>query len=371
VLGQLYVSRNFVCFASRTERLVTVVLLIKHMEPVEAYKNYEEGISNAIRVTISLSDKAEKVGQVQLQPTSLSVRGMEFLILWGQFKILHFVLTHDFTALASILPVLPIIHRTISMINFQKTIIFSSFADRDTVLQRIQRFRSRHLTRLERRAARPPPPSTHSSTVSISPSHQSLLSAICREPLYLTFPVPGQQRPSPKTYAKWERLFKDYGGDYTMYRTIDLHRLLLEGVPYEHKGRVWAICSGAMAERELHSDPGNSHSYTQLLARGAHSASDFASSLTMDEIERDLHRSLPEHPAFQGGPAIDSLRRVLTAYAVRNPNIGYCQAMNIVAAVFLLFAEEELAFWLLVAVCERLLPDYYNTKVGWQGWLWF
>lgn len=47
-----------------------------------------------------------------------------------------------------------------------------------------------------------------------------------------------------------------------------------------------------------------------------------------EDIEKDLHRSLPEYAGYQSEEGISALRRVLQAYSFKNPELGYCQVIS-------------------------------------------
>lgn len=59
---------------------------------------------------------------------------------------------------------------------------------------------------------------------------------------------------------------------------------------------------------------------------------------------------------------------MLVAFSWYDLNVGYCQGLNRLAAIALLFLEEEDAFWCMVAIVHYLLPqDYYSrTLIGSQ-----
>ncbi|CAD8160218.1 unnamed protein product [Paramecium pentaurelia] len=80
-----------------------------------------------------------------------------------------------------------------------------------------------------------------------------------------------------------------------------------------------------------------------------------------DTIKKDVVRTSGDEEIQQ------KLSNVLTAYTIRNAQIGYCQGFNYIAHYLLLnqkYSEED-AFWFLCHLFETLLPqNYYNHLFG-------
>ena len=80
---------------------------------------------------------------------------------------------------------------------------------------------------------------------------------------------------------------------------------------------MWETLSGSMYLR--YSNPGY---YEKILADNTG-----RSTTSTEDIEKDLHRSLPEYAGYQSDEGISALRRVLQAYSFKNPELGYCQVL--------------------------------------------
>jgi hypothetical protein len=78
---------------------------------------------------------------------------------------------------------------------------------------------------------------------------------------------------------------------------------------------MWETLSGSIYLRFM--NPGR---YEQILEENKG-----RTNTSTEDIEKDLHRSLPEYLAYQSDEGIDALRRVLQAYSFNNPETGYCQ----------------------------------------------
>lgn len=98
------------------------------------------------------------------------------------------------------------------------------------------------------------------------------------------------------------------------------------GLPNRLRGELWETLSGSLYLR--FANPGV---YDSILKENQG-----RTSTSTEEIEKDLNRSLPEYAAYQSEKGIATLRRVLTAYSWKNPELGYCQAMNILTAALLM-----------------------------------
>lgn len=145
--------------------------------------------------------------------------------------------------------------------------------------------------------------------------------------LGMIFKYPGDARKlrDRSKMRLWLEYLKDNGRNVTLIRQPTFHKLIRVGLPNRLRGEMWELTSGSLFLRLE-----NPTQYSETLAKF-----EGRESLAIDEIEKDLNRSLPEYPGFQDPEGIERLRRVLTAYSWTNEDVGYCQAMNIVVAALL------------------------------------
>jgi Ca2+-binding EF-hand superfamily protein len=130
------------------------------------------------------------------------------------------------------------------------------------------------------------------------------------------------------------------------------------GVSPAFRPRLWRTC--ALSKKTIDT---RGHYYLQLIKYEMEQKKN----ISTEQIERDLLRTFPDHPLYTTIRGISSLRRVLTAFSVHNSVIGYCQSMNFIGGLLLLFLDEEDAFWVFCYIMENLFPNNYTTElVGMQ-----
>ena len=132
----------------------------------------------------------------------------------------------------------------------------------------------------------------------------------------------------------------------------ELRSLLRRGIVKEDRGETWYNI--ARAHKKWKHVPG----YYQRLVN----KKNFASGI---DVAKDIQRTFPCHVFFASQVIQDSLQRILLAYSIRNPAVGYCQSMNFLAGILMLNMSEEKAFWVLCFITEDVLSEYFiSTMIG-------
>ncbi|GIY41206.1 TBC1 domain family member 2B [Caerostris darwini] len=158
--------------------------------------------------------------------------------------------------------------------------------------------------------------------------------------------------------TKWDNFIVSLGTK-ELQRSPELKHLVRNGIPNEYRGKIWKGCV-QMWIKDYKSVLGPDY-YASLL-----NGEEYFSRLdpSSKQIELDLLRTLPNNCHYENldSDGIPKLRRVLLAYSRHNPVVGYCQGLNRLAAIALLFMDEEDAFWCLVAIIKFIMPDGYYTR---------
>ncbi|GFE55577.1 TBC domain containing protein, putative [Babesia ovis] len=143
---------------------------------------------------------------------------------------------------------------------------------------------------------------------------------------------------SPDTYQEYNST-QQQKGRHERRKTA---KRMLERVSDFERGVMWKI----WANTEHYKDRSPKDLYKDLLAFDL-CDHDVA-------IKKDVKRTFPEHSLFNDSEYTQNvLFNVLRAYAIYNPDVGYCQGMAFIAGMLVVYMDEEDAFYTMISVMDK------------------
>lgn len=140
---------------------------------------------------------------------------------------------------------------------------------------------------------------------------------------------------------KWLKMV----GAWDERKTRDtVHRRLFKGIPDKMRSRIWQKLLDVDASRAA--QPEVYGRMLRLARAWSHEAG---------QIDSDVNRQFRDHWSYRERYSIKqcSLFNVLCAYSMYNSEVGYCQGMSGVAAVLLMYMDEEEAFWAMSTLLSK------------------
>ncbi|KAG6927016.1 USP6 N-terminal-like protein [Chelydra serpentina] len=147
---------------------------------------------------------------------------------------------------------------------------------------------------------------------------------------------------------KWLKMLKKWG----KYRNSDkMFRRVYKGIPLQVRGQVWSLLLD-IEKMKIE----NEGKYEKMKEQAR------SFSAEIKQIDLDVNRTFRNHIMFRDryGVKQQALFHVLSAYSVYNTEVSYCQGMSQIAAILLMYLNEEDAFWALA----QLLTNQKHAMHG-------
>uniref|UniRef100_H3CYN4 USP6 N-terminal-like protein n=2 Tax=Tetraodon nigroviridis TaxID=99883 RepID=H3CYN4_TETNG len=157
-----------------------------------------------------------------------------------------------------------------------------------------------------------------------------------------------QKQQELKRVEKWLKMVKNWD----KYRNSEkLVKRVYKGIPLQLRGQAWALL---LDIEKVKQDNKGKYEKMKLQAR--------TFSTEIKQIDLDVNRTFRNHIMFRErfGVKQQALFHVLAAYSVYNTEVSYCQGMSQIAAILLMYLNEEDAFWAL----SQLLTNSKHAMHG-------